>query len=205
MDEKNDFLQLEDLDSDPIRQFDKWFAEAAASGVSEPEAAALATSSPGGKPSLRMVLVKGYDQRGFVFYTNYESRKAGEIEQNPSTALTFYWPSLSRQVRIEGTVEKTSETESRGYFDSREFKSRLAAWASAQSKVIQNRRLLDNRMRELERKYSESGCVPLPPFWGGYRLRPLLIEFWQQGPHRLHDRFRFSRTSSGWVVERLSP
>jgi pyridoxamine 5'-phosphate oxidase len=192
------------VDADPIVQFGHWFAEADAADLIEPNAMTLATAGPGGRPSARMVLLKGFDQRGFVFYTNYGSRKADELASNPSAALVFWWGPLQRQVRIEGTVERVLREESEAYFRSRPLGSRLGAWASAQSQVIAGRAELEQRLRELTERYRD-GDVPLPPFWGGYRVSPEVIEFWQNRPNRLHDRLRYRRIPGGWTLERLSP
>ena len=199
------YLEAADLDQDPLVQFGRWFAEAGCSGVPDPEAMCLATADAAGQPSARMLLLKGFDESGFVFFTNYESRKARELEENPRAALNFYWPSLGRQVRIEGQVTRISHQESRLYFDSRPFESRLGAWASDQSRPLESRAELDRRMAELTRRFAEQESLELPPFWGGYRLRPETIEFWQQGPNRLHDRFRYERAASGWTSQRIFP
>ena len=183
-------LEIKDMDPDPYKQFDKWFREAVEGGVNEPESMVLATSSSDGQPSARMVLLKDCDQCGFVFFTNYESRKALEMGENPHAALLFYWPELSRQVRIVGQIQKTSREESERYFNSR---------------LFENREVLDQRISEQEKQSGKSREVPLPTHWGGYRVCPVAIEFWQKGPHRLHDRFLYSRGEGGWMVERLAP
>ena len=193
------------MDADPIRQFEAWFRQAEAANLPEPNAMTLATATPDGQPSARVVLLKAFDDRGFTFFTNYESRKGRELSANPRAALLFYWPILQRQVRIEGTVERVSEAESDAYFHSRPLGSRLGACASPQSEVIASRDELEQRVRELSERYA-AGDVPRPPHWGGYRVRPEVIEFWQGRPDRLHDRLRYRRDSSGrWRLERLSP
>ncbi len=198
-------LRERDADPDPLRQFDLWFDEAVRSGLTEPNGMTLATVDAAGRPAARIVLLKGYDQRGFVFYTSYESRKARELDVNPRAALCFWWPELERQVRIEGTVEKTSAEESDSYFRSRPRESQLGAWVSDQSAVIAGREVLEQRLAELEAQYAGSE-IPRPPRWGGYRLVPDMIEFWQGREARLHDRLRYRRGSGDtWLMERLSP
>jgi pyridoxamine 5'-phosphate oxidase len=192
------------VDADPITQFGRWFAEAQSADLIEPTAMTLATAGPDGRPSARMVLLKGVDQRGFVFYTNYGSRKAGELDGDAAAALVFWWPPLQRQVRVEGSVERVTREESEAYFRTRPVGSRLGAWASAQSQVIPGREVLEQRLRELQEQYGD-GEVPLPSFWGGYRVRPEVVEFWQNRPDRLHDRLRYRRVGDGWTIERLSP
>lgn len=189
---------------DPIALFGQWFADAKRSGTRLPDAMTLATCTTDGVPSARMMLLKGFDERGFVFYTNYESRKGEELSQNPHAALVFHWSALERQVRIEGTVEKISGEESYAYFRTRPRGSRFGAWASAQTSLLGSRSDLEERFREYKRKFGE-GDIPLPPFWGGYRLDPHRIEFWQGRMDRLHDRIRFTREGTGWTVVRLYP
>jgi pyridoxamine 5'-phosphate oxidase len=195
---------MEALSQDPLEQFERWFAEAKRAGVEVPEAMTLATADAEGAPSARMVLLKGVGEDGFVFYTGYGSRKSEELEQNPRAALVFYWRPLGRQVRVEGSVERVSEPESAAYFATRPRGSQLAAWASHQSRPLGSREELERRYLELEREY-EDREVPLPPHWGGYRLRPEAIEFWEHRENRLHDRIRYARAREGWKVERLSP
>jgi pyridoxamine 5'-phosphate oxidase len=195
---------MEALSQDPLEQFEHWFAEAKRAGVEVPEAMTLATADAEGAPSARMVLLKGAGEDGFVFYTGYGSRKREELEQNPSAALVFYWRPLGRQVRVEGSVERVSEAESAEYFATRPRGSQLAAWASRQSRPLGSREELERRYAELEREY-EDRDVPLPPHWGGYRLHPKAIEFWEHRENRLHDRIRYTRAREGWKVERLSP
>ena len=197
-------LREEDLDSDPVRQFAFWFGEAGIAGVREPEAAALATASADGVPSVRMVLVKDFDERGFVFFSSYTSRKGREIAANPRAALLFHWDPLGRQVRIEGAVEHTSAEESAAYIRSRPRSSQLSALASPQSERIDSREELERRVCELERRYADRE-LPLPSSWGGFRLLPETIELWQQRHDRLHDRLLYRRAPDGWVIERLAP
>lgn len=198
-------LSESDIDADPFKQFQTWFNEAEAAQLLQPNAMILATATREGKPSARTVLLKGFDECGFVFYTNYESRKGEELAENPSAALVFYWAELERQVRIEGHVEKCSAAESDTYFGSRPFGSRLGAWASQQSQVISGREVLESRLEELMAEYA-NGDVPRPPYWGGYRLSPMSLEFWQGRPNRLHDRLRYRLLPDGnWLIERLSP
>lgn len=198
-------LRRQDLDPDPYRQFERWFSDAMASGMPDPNAMSLATATAAGAPSLRTVLLKAYDPRGFVFYTNYESRKAREIAENANVALLFLWIPLERQVAITGAAERVSAAESLKYFLSRPRGSQLGAWVSHQSQVISNRQLLLAKLDEMKRKFA-AGEIPLPPAWGGYRVVPKTIEFWQGGEDRLHDRFLYSLQSDAtWSIDRLAP
>jgi pyridoxamine 5'-phosphate oxidase len=189
---------------DPCIQFDAWFDDARACGEPEPEACALATVAADGAPSLRMVLLRGRDARGFVFYTHYESRKGRDLAADPRAAMTFYWSVVDRQVRIEGRVERVSAAESDAYFAARPRDSRIAALASPQSCVIEDRAALDSRFRRLTEEL-EGRDVPRPVSWGGFRLLPGQVEFWQAGAHRLHDRLRYRREAGSWRLERLAP
>jgi pyridoxamine 5'-phosphate oxidase len=198
-------LRRSDLDPDPIKQFSNWFTAAIEAGIRDVNAMSLATAGPDGKPSVRIVLLKGFDQDGFVFFTNYESDKGKQLEANPYAALAFYWIELDRQIRISGKVERTSREESQIYFHSRPVGSQLGAWASRQSEVLDARRVLDARMAEMTERFGDNP-VPLPPHWGGYRLKPDVFEFWQGRPNRLHDRFRYTLHAKGdWLTERLAP
>jgi pyridoxamine 5'-phosphate oxidase len=198
-------LSEETAGRDPLVLFGQWFEDARRSGIFLPEAMTLATASRDGRPSARLMLLKGYDERGFRFFTNYESRKAGDLADNPRAALVFHWSRLQRQVRVEGKVEKLSAQESGEYFATRPRGSQLGAWASNQSSPIDRRRQLEAAFREHEARFKGSD-VPLPPFWGGYRVIPEAIEFWQGRANRLHDRLRYTReVDGGWSVARLYP
>jgi pyridoxamine 5'-phosphate oxidase len=198
-------LRRADLDADPIAQFSKWFQQAVASEVPEPNAMSLATVDKAARPSSRIVLLKNVDARGFTFYTNYDSRKGHELAQNPNASLVFFWPQLERQVCVAGAVEKIARADSEKYFNSRPKGSRLATWVSSQSEAIADRSVLEKRMAELTAKYPGE-AVPLPPYWGGFCLAPARVEFWQGRPNRLHDRFHYLRQpDNGWLIERLSP
>lgn len=197
-------MDVSDLAGDPLEQFQSWFAEAGAAGVEAPEAMALATAAPDGRPSVRMVLLKDAGETGFAFYTSYESRKGAELAANPHAALLFHWRPLGRQVRVEGEVGRVPAAESEAYFGTRPLGSRLAAWASPQSRPLADRAELDARFAEMRARFPD-GDVPLPPHWGGYRLVPDAYEFWQHGDDRLHDRIRYERVDSAWRRERLGP
>jgi pyridoxamine 5'-phosphate oxidase len=198
-------LRRADLHSDPLQQFGAWFAAALAADIRDVNAMSLATATPDGKPSVRIVLLKGFDERGFAFFTNYDSEKGRQLEANPHAALAFYWVQLERQVRISGAVERTSREDSAAYFHSRPVGSRLGAWASKQSQVVDARQVLDSRLTEMTERF-ENGEIPLPPHWGGYRVKPDKFEFWQGRPNRLHDRFCYSRGADGaWQIDRLAP
>jgi pyridoxamine 5'-phosphate oxidase len=197
-------LLEKDLDDDPLRQFASWFGEAGAAGVREPQAAALATASADGVPSVRMVLVKAFDERGFVFFSDYASRKGHELAVNPRAALLFHWDPLGRQVRIEGPVDRTSAEESAAYIRTRPRSSQVSALASPQSQTLASREELERLVADVERRYAGIE-LPMPSSWGGFRVVPEAFEFWQQRHDRLHDRLRFSRAGEGWRVERLAP
>ena len=197
-------LAEKDLARDPFRQFEKWFAEAQAAKVPEPNAMVLASCTADGRPSTRTVLLKALDGRGFDVYTNYESRKGRELAGNARASLLFPWIAMERQVMVEGTASRVTREESDAYFHSRPRLSQLAAWASNQSSVIGDRALLESAMKALEKQYAGTD-VPLPPNWGGFRLAPESVEFWQGRRSRLHDRLRYRRDKEGWVIERLAP
>lgn len=200
-----DRLNREDLLDDPLRQFESWFAEASEADILEPNAMTLATASADGTPSARMVLLKGVDS-GFRFFTNYESAKAQELADNPKAALVFYWDKLHRSVRVVGNVEKLTADESTEYYHSRPRGSQIGAWTSPQSTVIVNRDVLEAREQMMTDRFADSAEIPLPPYWGGYRVVPQSIEFWQGRKSRLHDRFRYNRQADGaWLIERLAP
>ena len=197
-------LREADLAPDPTEQFRLWFAESLAASLHEPNAMTVATATADGRPSARVVLLKSFDERGFVFYTNYEGRKGVELGENPYCALVFYWGELERQVRIEGRASRVPGEESDAYYESRPRGSRLGAWASAQSREVGDRADLEERLRGLEAEY-EGREVPRPPFWGGYRVEPEAVEFWQGRESRLHDRLVYRRAADGWEVVRLQP
>lgn len=197
-------LQEADLAPGPTDQFRRWFDEALAAGLHEPNAMTVATATPDGRPSARVVLLKGFDERGFVFYTNYEGRKGGELGENPHAALVFYWGELERQVRIEGLVSRVPGEESDAYYESRPRGSRLGAWASAQSREVEGRGALEERLHGLEVEH-EGQEIHRPPFWGGFLVEPEAVEFWQGRENRLHDRLVYRRAREGWEVVRLQP
>jgi pyridoxamine 5'-phosphate oxidase len=198
-------LNEEDVDKDPFKQFEAWFRDAEAVVPILPNAMTLATATKDGVPSSRVVLLKGFDENGFVFYTNYSSQKGRELDENPIASLSFYWAQPARQVRITGNASRTSRAESETYFHSRPIDSQLGAWASDQSAVINGREVLEARMKELEKEY-EGKLIPLPPYWGGYRVAPYVFEFWQNRASRLHDRIRYTLAGDrNWVIERLAP
>lgn len=197
-------LSETDVDPNPFIQFQQWFDQALVAQLPEPNAMTLATVTPDGKPRARMVLLKDFDEQGFVFYTNYNSQKGQELAENPQASLVFWWAQLERQVRIGGRVEKVSENQSDEYFFSRPLNSRLGAWVSNQSEVIESREVLEQKLQELHTKYQDQD-VPRPRHWGGLRVIPIEIEFWQGRPSRLHDRLLYTRENSSWKIERLSP
>ncbi|MBT8116467.1 MAG: pyridoxamine 5'-phosphate oxidase [Gammaproteobacteria bacterium] len=197
-------LDRHDLDPDPFRQFEYWFTQAIESGIPEPNAMTLATADASGQPWTRTVLLKLFDERGFVFFTNYESDKARQIAENNRVSLLFPWVALGRQVKIGGSAEKIPTTESVRYFTTRARGSQIGAWASPQSRVISSRSLLDTKVDEMKRKFAR-GEVPLPDFWGGYRVIPVEIEFWQARDSRLHDRFVYTHSDGDWAIERRAP
>lgn len=198
-------LSEQDVATDPVEQFRRWFNEALNARLYEPNAMTLATADATGRPSARTVLLKGFDANGFVFYTNYESRKGQNLADNPQAALLFWWGELERQVRIEGRVEQVSPEESEVYFHSRPRDSQLGAWASPQSQVIVDRSVIETAMADLQATYASQTTLPLPPHWGGYRVIPDHFEFWQGRESRLHDRIRYTPLADGWVLDRLAP
>lgn len=199
-------LDVTDVDANPFLQFQKWFQEALDAQLPEPNAMTLATATPDGKPTLRVVLLKGFDENGFVFYTNYESRKGRELQANPYAALNFLWLELERQVRIEGKVTRVSATESTEYFQSRPKSSQIGAWASPQSSIIRDRKVLEEKVQELKTTYEKAETLPRPENWGGFVIKPTLIEFWQGRTSRLHDRICYTlQADESWKMERLAP
>jgi pyridoxamine 5'-phosphate oxidase len=202
---KSGFLLEQEVNPNPILQFQAWLQDAVSAQILEPNAMTLATVTAEGSPSARIVLLKDFDERGFVFYTNFQSRKGQELDQTPAAALVFWWDRLERQVRIEGSIAKVSDAEADEYFQSRPKGSQLGAWVSHQSQVIEGREDLEHRLKALEQEY-ENRSIPRPAHWGGYRLAPSTIEFWQGRPNRLHDRLCYRlKNSTGWTIERLSP
>lgn len=198
-------LDPESVLQDPISQFTKWFEEAITAKVPEPNAMNLATVNENGRPASRIVLLKGVENYKFVFYTNYQSRKGKELDQNPACSLTFFWPELERQVRIEGAASRIDEKRSEKYFQSRPRGSQVGAWASPQSSVISDRSLLEERAKQIEAKYKGEEFLPKPNQWGGYEIDPLMMEFWQGRPNRLHDRILYTKDDTGWKINRLAP
>ena len=202
---QKDLLEEQNLSSDPIIQFERWYQDAEKAGIDEPNAMTLATANLHGLPSARIVLLKGFGPKGFAFYTNYTSQKAQELAANPQAALVFHWKELERQVRIQGVVEKASEDASISYFHSRPRGSQLSAWASPQSQEIKEH-YLEEKRAEVENRFADVDPIPLPHFWGGYILKPSILEFWQGREHRMHDRFRYRAADDGkWTVDRLAP
>ena len=197
-------LELTDVAATPVLQFDKWWNEAVSSSIEEVNAMTLATVNPDGKPAARIVLLKGFDENGFIFFTNYHSEKGKSISAHPYASLVFFWKELERQVRVEGSCIQVSKSESDEYFLSRPIGSRLGAWASPQSTVISSRTVLDQNLDRVTAQYAD-GIVPRPNHWGGYRVIPEMVEFWQGRPSRLHDRIRYRKDESQWLIERLAP
>jgi len=198
-------LDISTIDADPVQQFAKWLDEALTSNVSEPTAMNLATVNEHGRPSSRIVLLKGMEEKKFLFYTNYQSQKGKEIDQNPACALTFFWPELERQIRIEGTATRVDESVSDKYFKSRPLASQVGAWASPQSSFIQNREILDQRVKQIEQRFTGLTVLPRPHQWGGFEVMPFLFEFWQGRASRLHDRLQYTLIDGVWQVQRLAP
>ena len=198
-------LDLSSIQPDPIVQFEKWFKEALDVKVLEPNAMNLSTVNENNRPSSRIVLLKGVEADKFIFYSNYQSAKGRELDHNPACALTFFWPELERQVRIEGTAERIDDKRSEQYFQSRPRGSQIGAWTSPQSSIIDSRTILEERARQIEKKFEGLDVLPKPNQWGGYQVDPLLIEFWQGRPNRLHDRIQFSKIDNTWKIHRLAP
>jgi pyridoxamine 5'-phosphate oxidase len=204
-DYKKATLDVENVEGHPITQFAKWFEEALNAQVNEPNAMHLATVDEQGRPSGRIVLLKGLDNNRFVFFTNYESRKGSELEKNPACSLTFFWPELERQVRIEGVATRTSEERSEAYFQSRPRESQLGAWASPQSRKVEDKAALQQRMKEVETRFAGQAVLPRPKHWGGFEVIPARIEFWQGGPGRMHDRIVYVQEGDAWAIHRVAP
>jgi pyridoxamine 5'-phosphate oxidase len=198
-------LDKSTVEADPLRQFEKWFQEVMNAGCMEPNAMHLATVNADGRPSSRIVLLKGLENSKLQFFTNYQSKKGKELENNPACALTFFWPELERQVRIEGLAGRVETGVSDKYFQSRPRGSQIGAWASPQSSLIQDRKILEQRSAELEKKFENKNPLPRPNQWGGYEIEPVLIEFWQGRPNRLHDRIQYTRVDGQWQIHRLAP
>lgn len=198
-------LDISSVDPDPVKQFEKWFGEALTSEVIEANAMNLATVNEHGKPSARMVLLKGLENNRFLFYTNYQSDKGKELEKNPACALTFFWPELERQVRIEGIASRVDPSVSDTYFQSRPRQSQIGAWASPQSAMIESRAILEERFDEIAKKFEKQSTLPRPRQWGGFQVEPFEMEFWQGGPGRLHDRIQYVRDDNTWKIYRLAP
>lgn len=198
-------LDVSSVHPDPVKQFEQWFEEALQAEVMEPNAMHLATVNDQGKPSARLVLLKGLENKQFIFYTNYQSRKGRELERNPACALTFFWPELERQVRISGVATRVTEQTSDAYFKSRPLESQMGAWASPQSTLIDNREILEQRFRDIQKKFAGLDVLPRPHQWGGFQVEPLEMEFWQGGPGRLHDRIQYVKVDAVWKIYRLAP
>lgn len=198
-------LEVSSVSKDPIHQFEKWFDEALRAEVLEPNAMTLSTVTESGRPSARVVLLKGIEQGKFLFFTNHQSKKGRELENNPACALTFFWPELERQIRIEGITTRVDPAYAEKYFQSRPRGSQIGAWASPQSSVISDRALIEERVKEIEKKFKDQELIPKPHQWGGYAVEPFEIEFWQGRPSRLHDRIVFYKTEEGWTIRRLAP
>lgn len=198
-------LDISNVHFDPMKQFEKWFNETLLAGVAEPNAMHLCTVNADGKPSSRIVLLKGLENNKFLFYTNYQSKKGLELQQNPACALTFFWPDIERQVRIEGTAERVDEKTSTEYFQSRPRGSQIGAWSSPQSTIINDRKILEERALQIEQKFADKKVLPKPHQWGGFQIDPLLIEFWQGRENRLHDRIEYVKVDGAWKIYRLAP
>lgn len=198
-------LEVSSVGKDPIHQFEKWFDEALRAEVLEPNAMTLSTVTESGRPSARVVLLKGIEQGKFLFFTNHQSRKGKELENNPACALTFFWPELERQIRIEGITHRVDAAYAEKYFQSRPRGSQIGAWASPQSTVISDRALIEDRVKEIEKKFKDQELIPKPHQWGGYAVEPVEIEFWQGRPSRLHDRIVFYKVDESWIIRRLAP